>query len=172
MYLFFNKLSQLMTDGTVINLAVHCQNGKFTVSLFPKLNGLKDEAQNHLHPVILTGTPEELDEGFFDAVRQPVQKTTGLLTGMKAFEESIARMEAEKKETHEQKRNVDRHAKARKEKYENLIVRADTQEKEGNNDNALFLLREAHKIADGEEIAKTDAKIEQLKTKTSQNSLF
>ena len=150
MYLFFSELSQLMTSGSNFSLNVHSQNGKLTVSLFPKLKGLKDEAQNHLQPVVLTGTPEELDSGFFDAIRQPIHKATGLLSGTKVFEESLTRVEAERKEEQEKKRNSDKQTQARKGKYEDFISRADTQEKEGNNDNALFLLREARKIAESE----------------------
>ena len=54
-----------------------------TVSVFPETKGLKDEAQEHLQPVMLTGTARELDAGFFEAVRQPLQKASGMLAGMK-----------------------------------------------------------------------------------------
>jgi PRTRC genetic system protein E len=170
--MFFKELSEMMTSGTNVSLTVHNQNGILTVSVFPKAKGLKDEAQNHLQPVVLTGNAEELDVGFFDAVRQPVQKASNMLSGMKVFEESLARVEAEKKETQEQKRNVDKQSQARKEKYENFISRADAQETAGKNDNALFLLKEARKIADGENIAKTDAHIDRIKAKCTQSSLF
>jgi len=170
--MFFTQLSQMMTSGTNINLTVHSQNGTMTVSVFPKLKGLKDEAQNHLKPIVLTGTAEELDAGFFDAVRQPVQKATGLLAGMKRFEESLAGVEAESKEKQAQKRNTDKQGQARREKYENFMSRADTQEAAGKNDNALFLLQVARKVADDDDIAKTDERINQLKAKCMQSSLF
>jgi len=169
--MFFNKLSQMMTSGTIVNLNVHSQNGMMTVSVFPKVKGLKDEAKNHLQPIILKGTAEELDAGFFDTVGQPVQKALGLLSGMKTFEEALARVEAEKQETKEQKRVADKQADERKAKYEKLIARAETQEKEGKNDEALQSLREARTMADGENIAKTDALIETVKAKCLQGSI-
>ena len=172
MYLFFNELSQLMTPGTSVSMTVHSQNGKLTVSILPRLNGLKDDAQKHLQPIVLTGTPEELDTGFFDTVCQPIQKAAGLLTGMKRFEESFARTESERKEEQERRKNGDKQAQKNKVKYEDFITRAVTQENGGNYDNALYLLQEARKIAGGEDIAKTDTLIEQLKAKTSQSSLF
>lgn len=162
----------MTASGSSISLTVHNKNETMTVSVFPKIRGLKDEAQNHLQPIILTGTAEELDSGFFDAVRQPVQKATNMLSGMKVFEESLARVDAEKKKTQEDKRNIDKQAQARKEKYENFISRADTQEAEGKNDNALFLLQKARKIADDENIAKTDERINRLKAKCMQVELF
>ena len=170
--MFFKELSQMMTSGASVNLNVHCGNGIMTVSVFPKVKGLKDEAKNHLQPIVLKGTAEELDAGFFDTVCLPVQKAFGLLSGMKKFEDSLALVEAGKKEVKEQKRATDKRAEERKTKYDKLIARADAQEKEGQNDDALQSLREARTMADGENIAKTDARIEQIKAKCQQTSLF
>ena len=170
--MFFNELSQLMTAGTVVNLTVHSLNGKLTVSIFTKFSGLKDEAQKHLQPIVLTGSADELDAGFFDAVREPVLKATGLLAGMKRFEESLSRVESEKKEAKEQKQNADKKVLSRKEKYDRLIARAVEQENEEKFDDALQSLREARTMADGDNIAKTDARIIQVKAKCMQTTLF
>ena len=170
--MFFKELSNVMTDGTGVSLTVHRLNGCMTVSVFPKVKGLKDDAQKYLLPIVLTGTPEELDAGFFDTVGQPVQKASGMLSSMKSFEASLARVEAERKEAQEQKRTADKKADERKAKYEKLIARAETLENEGKNDEALQSLREARTMADGENIAKTDERINLLKAKCMQNSLF
>ena len=170
--MFFTQLSQMMTSGTIVNLNVHCKDGNLTVSIFPKVKGLKDEAQKHLQPIILKGTAEDLDEGFFDTVCQPLKKASGLLSGMKSFETSLALVEAERKEVKEQKRATDKKADERKAKYDKLIARADSLEQEGKNDDALQTLREARTMADGENIATTDARIEQVKANCLQSSLF
>ena len=170
--MFFNDLSEMMATGTVVHLTVHSQNGKLTVSVFPKAHGLKDEAQNHLQPIVLTGTAEELDAGFSNAVREPVLKSTGLLSGMKRFEESLALVEAEKKESQEQKKHADKRTQERKAKFDKLIARAETQENEHKNDDALQSLREARTMADGDDLAKTDARIDRVKAKCLQTSLF
>jgi PRTRC genetic system protein E len=143
-----------------------------TVSVFPKIKGLKDEAQKHLQPIVLTGSAEELDAGFFDAVREPVLKATGLLTGMKRFEESLSRVDSEKKEAKEQKQNADKKAQTRKEKFDKLIARADEQENDEKYDAALQSLREARTMADGKDVEKIDARINQVKAKCMQTSLF
>ena len=170
--MFFKKLSEIMTAGTTLNLTVHHQNGILTVSVLPKVKGLKDDAKKHLLPIVLTGTPEELDEGFFDTVSQPVQKASGMLSNMKSFEEGLARVEAEKKEVKEQKRAAEKKADERKKQYDKLMAKADALEKEGKNDDALKSLREARAIADGEDIATADARIEQVKAKCYQGSIF
>ena len=172
MCMFFKELSQLLTSDTGVSLTVYSQNGKLTVSVFPRVKGLKDEAQNHLHPIVLTGTAEELDTGFFDAVVQPVQKATTLLADMKDFEKSLARVEAVRKEVLEEKKNADKRAQERKVKFDKLIERADTCENEGKNNDALKSLRDARTLADGDNVAITDKRIEQVKTKCFQNSLF
>ena len=172
MCMFFKELSQMMTEGTNISLTVRSRDGLLTVSLLPKAKGLKDEAKNHLQPIVLTGSAEELDAGFFDAVQQPVQKATGLLAGMKSFEESLNRVESEKKEAQEKKKDADRRLQERKTKYDKLIALADSQEAEGKNSEALQTLRDARATADGDNIAKTDARIDQLKAKCMQVELF
>ena len=42
------------------------------VSTLPKSNGLKDEAQNHIVPLTVSGLPEELDAGFLQTVARPI----------------------------------------------------------------------------------------------------
>jgi len=170
--MFFTQLSQMMTSGTLINLTVHNKNGTLTVSVFPKSKGLEDEAQNHLQPLVLTGTAEELDTGFFDAVRHPLTEATGLLAGMKSFEESLNRVEAERKEAQEQKRNVDKRYQERRAKFDKLIARADALEKEEKYDETLQSLREARTMADDEDVVKTDARINKVKAKCMQKSIF
>jgi Ulp1 family protease len=95
-----------------------------------------------------------------------------MLSNMKSFEESLALVEAEKKEVKEQNRNLDKRAKERQDKFDKLIARAEAQEKEGKNDAALQSLREARTMADGDNIAITDARIEEVKAKCLHTSLF
>ena len=58
----------MMTEGVDLTLVIRKANGQLTVSLLPKSNGLKDEAQNHLVPLTVSGHPQELDAGFLQAV--------------------------------------------------------------------------------------------------------
>jgi len=167
--MFFNELSQMMTSGSDVTLTVRSQNGTLTVSVFPKVKGLKDEAKKHLQPIVLTGTAEELDAEFFNIVSEPVKKATGLLSDMKAFEDSLARVDAEKKKATEQKKTADKQADERKKNFERLIARAETQEKEGKNEAALQTMREARTMADGDSVATTDKRITQLKAKCMQS---
>ena len=66
--MFFTAIHQMMTEGVDLTLVIRKANGQLTVSTLPKSNGLKDEAQNHIIPLTVSGMPEELDAGFLQAV--------------------------------------------------------------------------------------------------------
>ena len=61
--MFFTAIHQMMTESVDLTIVIRKANGQLTVSTLPKSNGLKDEAQNHIVPLTVTGTPQELDTG-------------------------------------------------------------------------------------------------------------
>ena len=75
--MFFTTIHQMMTDGVDLTLVIRKANGQLTVSTLPKSNGLKDEAQNHIVPLTVSGLPQELDAGFLQAIARPIQKAAG-----------------------------------------------------------------------------------------------
>ena len=46
--MFFTAINQMMTEGVDLTLVIRKANGQLAVSVLPKSNGLKDEAQNHI----------------------------------------------------------------------------------------------------------------------------
>mgnify|MGYP001521044957 CR=1 FL=1 len=44
--MFFTAINQMMTEGVDLTLVIRKANGQMAVSVLPKSNGLKDEAQN------------------------------------------------------------------------------------------------------------------------------
>ena len=46
----------MMTESVDLTIVIRKTNGQLTVSTLPKSNGLKDEAQNHIVPLTVTGT--------------------------------------------------------------------------------------------------------------------
>lgn len=76
--MFFTSISQMMTESVDLTLVIRKANGQLTVSTLPKANGLKDEAANHIIPLTLTGTPEEMDAEFLQHIMQPIRKATGV----------------------------------------------------------------------------------------------
>lgn len=84
--MFFTAINQMMTEGVDLTIVIRKANGQMAVSTLPKSNGLKDEAQNHIVPLTVSGLPEELDAGFLQTVARPIQKVAGLITNMAQFE--------------------------------------------------------------------------------------
>ena len=127
--MFFTAINQMMTEGVDLTLVIRKANGQMAVSVLPKSNGLKDEAQNHIIPLTLKGVPQELDTGFLQAVARPVQKATGLITNMAQFEaqtekaasESKAAKDAKTKETKEEKEKREKYEKHRKYSINSLV---------------------------------------------------
>lgn len=67
---FFQKVYEL-ADGADLAINIKRKNEKLTVSVLPS------NAKN-VTPVIITGTPEELDNGFLDTVTQQLEKANDL----------------------------------------------------------------------------------------------
>ena len=59
--MFFTAINQMMTEGVDLTIVIRKANGQMAVSVLPKSNGLKDEAQNHIIPLTLKGVPQELN---------------------------------------------------------------------------------------------------------------
>jgi len=115
--MFFTQINQMMNQSIDITLVIRKKEGQLMVSAMPKSNGLKDEAQNHIVPFTVTGTPEELDMGFIQAICQPIQKATGLLTNMSNFEQQAEKAAANSKAAKELKDKEAKDAKEKKEKF-------------------------------------------------------
>ena len=123
--MFFTAIHQMMTEGVDLTLVIRKANGQLTVSLLPKSNGLKDEAQNHLVPLTVSGHPQELDAGFLQAVARPIQKTTGLISNMAQFEAQAEKAASESKAAKETKAKETKEEKEKREKYEKHFKKAE-----------------------------------------------
>lgn len=122
--MFFTAIHQMMTEGVDLTLVIRKANGQLTVSLLPKSNGLKDEAQNHLVPLTVSGHPQELDAGFLQAVARPIQKTTGLISNMAQFEAQAEKAASEYGAQNEAY-NVERGRKTPKAVYLQRVARVE-----------------------------------------------
>lgn len=94
---FFKTLSEQIGDKDILTLVIAKRGENLSVSLLPKHADLKDEAQEKICPMLLSGTAEELDNGFFPAIQQPLAQTVGLLTNMAEHEKSLEAAKAASK---------------------------------------------------------------------------
>lgn len=171
--MFFNYLSQIMSSGVDYHLTISKTAGdKLVVVLTPKMNGLKDPAQNRIMPLHLVGTPQELDHGFFPAVTTPIQKAAGLLSNMAEYEKNLEAAAKESKAAKDKKDEESKAERAKKEKYNGFVKKADELEAAGNLDGAITQLQQARLHATDKTTKTVDDKIAALRKKMSQGSLF
>jgi PRTRC genetic system protein E len=100
---FFQNIASLNVPGNW-KLTLHTDGaGNFTLSaLFTALQQA-DNALKAIPPMLLKGTATELDEGFFEAINDPVQQTAGLYNNLNAYHKGLeearlkSKMEQDKK---------------------------------------------------------------------------
>lgn len=170
--MFFTQINQMMNQGVDITLVIRKKEGQLMVSAMPKSNGLKDEAQNHIVPLTITGTPEELDMGFLPTICRPLQKTAGLLSNMSRFEQQADKAAANSKVAKELKDKETKEAKEKKEKFDKHMKSATDLEAERKYSEALASLQQARAFATAQALKSVDEKIIALKMKQGQGSLF
>lgn len=91
---FFSKINTEL-NGYDLNITISKKDEQMIVSVLPKLNpGQKTEKT--LSPVVLRGTPDEIDAGFMEAMQKPFEAIKGLQIDMSAFVESVAAVKPEK----------------------------------------------------------------------------
>ncbi|TDO68772.1 PRTRC genetic system protein E [Flavobacterium chryseum] len=95
---FFTQLIETGIKDVTIEIKV-ADDGRVTVLTSPKTIA-KDKGLNTMKPLLLTGTTEELDCGYFQAITKPLKKTSAFFNNVENYE---ANLESSKKETAEAK---------------------------------------------------------------------
>lgn len=170
--MFFTQINQLMAQSVDITMVIRKSATGMTVSVLPKSNGLKDEAQNHIVPLTLSGLPEELDAGFMNAIANPIRKVSGLLTNMAEFEKQADKAAANSKASKEQKAKETKEEKEKREKYEKHMKKAEELIAAKNHKEAVTALGQARLYATEQNRKTVDEKIEEQKRAMNQGSLF
>lgn len=170
--MFFTQINQMMNQAVDITLVIRKKEGLLMVSAMPKTNGLKDEAQNHIVPLTVTGTPEELDRGFLPTICTPIQKAAGLLANMNQFEQQADKAAANSKAAKELKDKEAKEAKEKKEKFDKLMKTATELESGQKYAEALANLKQARTFATSQALKTVDENINAVRMKMNQGSLF
>lgn len=92
--MFFQTIYQMMTPGTDLSIHIRKVEDKLSVAVMPRRNSLKEEVQQKMVPLVLSGNPYELDSAFLQAIMQPLQKVQGLLVNAENFEKQAAQAAA------------------------------------------------------------------------------
>lgn len=170
--MFFTTIHQMMTDGVDLTLVIRKANGQLTVSTLPKSNGLKDEAQNHIVPLTVSGLPQELDAGFLQAIARPIQKAAGLITNMAQFEAQAEKAASESKAAKDAKVKETKEEKEKREKYEKHFKKAEELIAAKKHSEAVTVLGQARLYAKPQDLSKIDGMVAEQKKAMNAGSLF
>lgn len=170
--MFFTHINQLMTQGVDLTIVIRRKENELIVSTLPKSNGLKDEAQNQIIPLTLTGNPAELDAGFLQAIARPMRRATGLIVNLEQFEQQAAKASASSKAAKDAQEKESKEEKEKRERCERFVKKADELIATQKFDEAFTNLQQARLHATGQTIKTIDDKIALAKSKLNQGSLF
>jgi PRTRC genetic system protein E len=79
---FFKQISELMGQSEV-NITLKAKGPNITVMVIHKSSGIQ------VPPLTITGTPEDLDEGFFKEISKPVARMSGLVSNAAEVEKAL-----------------------------------------------------------------------------------
>lgn len=171
--MFFQSMNQMMKPNVDITLVIRkSADGRMAVSMLPKSNTLKDEAQNSIVPLTLSGTPEELDSGFMQVVARPMQKASGLISNMAQFEAQADKAAASSKGAKESRSKESKEDKEKREKFEKNLKKADEHIAAKRHKDAVDALTEARKYAKTADVKAIDERIDEQKKLAGQGDLF
>lgn len=128
---FFQSIIALQVAGDWKITIAKEDTDRLIVSVLFYNEAIGDDARKIIPPILLKGTAEELDEGFFSAIAQPVKETAALFLNMEQF---LRQKEEAKKQSQMEKDKAEKTDKERKEKqkrYEEALKKAAELEAEG-----------------------------------------
>jgi len=159
---FFNKIAQLDFTGVLqLNIAKGAESN-LIVSVILNNEQCGDDAKNLIPPLTFNATPQEFDEGFFEQIKTPVQKVSGLMVDMEKF---LKQMEEAKKHSAMEKEKADKEKKEKEtkdKKFKDGMAKADELEKEGKFRDAWM------KVPDITEFPEKADEIRKRKTELSE----
>lgn len=170
--MFFQSIYQMMSAGTDLNINIRRTDGKLSVAVMPRRTTLKDEAGQAIVPLILNGTPMELDGQFLQIITTPLQKAQGILTNLETFEQQARLTATQGKATGTANDKKTKEAREKQEKMEKLLKRAEEAFTAGKYSEATTCLRQAKVLADTDRQKQIEARIQEVQKESSQGCLF
>lgn len=146
--MFFQSIYQMMSAGTDLNINIRRTDGKLSVAVMPRRTTLKDEAGQAIVPLILNGTPMELDGQFLQIITTPLQKAQGILTNLETFEQQARLAATQGKAAGTANDKKTKEAREKQEKMEKLLKRAEEAFTAGKYSEATTCFRQAKVLAD------------------------
>ncbi|MGA9212638.1 PRTRC system protein E [Kaistella sp.] len=137
---FFRQIANINLTGDLQITLTQTTENNYVVSVLLKNERCGDEARKTIPPLNLRGTAEDLDNGFFESITQPLQTASGLMVDMESF---MKQLEVAKKKSAMEKERSDKEKKEKEtkdKKYNESLQKAEELEKEGKYKEAWSVL--------------------------------
>lgn len=137
---FFRQIAKMDINSKLTFSIAKATSDTIVVSIFIENENCGDKAKNVIPPFNVTGTSEELDTGFFEHIRKPIQKADGLISNMESFLKQLeeAQMQSAMEKEKSDKEKKEKEAKAKK--YKDAFAKAEALENEGKYKEAWSAL--------------------------------
>ena len=168
--MFFQTINQMITAGTDLSINIRRVNNNLTVAVVPRRSGVKDGER--IIPLILNGTPEELDAEFLQAVGTPLQKAQGILTNLETFEKQAEQAVSQSKAARSAAEKESKEVREKREKMEKLLKKAEDAMTGKRYSEALTWLKQAKVLALPNKQKEIDEKMAEVQKKASEGSLL
>ena len=170
--MFFQTIYPMLSAGTDLSINIRRVNDRLSVAVMPRHARVKDEAQQNLVPLILSGTAVELDAEFLQAIAAPVSRTTGLLTNLETFERQAAKASSESRAAKTAQEKESKEAREKREKMEKLLKKTDEAVAARRYSEALIWLKQARVLAPTEKQQEIDGRTREVQKLADAGSLF
>ena len=170
--MFFETIYRMLAEGTELDIHIRRVENRLCVAVMPKREKLKEGAVQSIVPLVVNGTPEELDTEFLARIARPIEKVQGILMNLETFEKQAEKAAAESKTAQPAARKETKEERERREKLEKLLKKADESVAARQYSTALIWLKQAERLAPAERLAEIKQKMEEVQRKNDEGSLF
>lgn len=170
--MFFQSIYQMMSAGTDLSINIRRMDGNLSVVVMPRRTGMKEETGQSIVPLVLNGTPVELDGQFMQAVTTPLQKAQGILVNLENFEKQAQQATAQKKAVGTVNDKESKEVREKREKIEKLLKKSDEAVTAGKYSEATMWLKQARALATPDKQKEIDTQIQEVQKKATEGSLF
>ena len=171
--MFFQSIYQMITAGTDLNINIRKVDNSLSVAVMPRRNSLKEDTRQNMVPLVVNGTPAELDMGFLHTILQPIQKVQGLLVNAENFEKQAEKVTSQAKSSKIPTVPAEsKEAREKREKMERLLKKADDATTAKRFSEAMTWLKQARVLAHSEKQKEIDEKMQEVQKQASAGSLF
>ena len=161
--MFFQSIYQMITASTDLNINIRKVDNSLSVAVMPRRNSLKEDMRQNMVPLVVNGTPAELDMGFLQMILQPIQKVQGLLVNAENFEKQAEKATSQAKSSKAPTILAEsKEAREKREKMEKLLKKADDATAAKRFSEAMTWLKQARVLAPSEKQKEIDEKMQEV----------